>query len=295
MGQVMSYDSGMGGIPVQGIEAILMDVLNQTGRFRLVERTVLNEMLNEQDLGASGRISKPSAAKTGKVLGAEYMIQGVVTNYEPNFKGGKLGLGGIGRMLGGKKGALLGGVGVNSKKSMVGMNFRLIDATTSEVVFTKQVESIISQSGLSLGGLGIGSGGALGGFISGYAKTPIGQAVIAAANKGVFELVKQVGSSAASGSVVKVNGSKIYLNLGGDSVSEGETLKIISKGEELVDPETGLSLGSEDAPIGTVKVTSVQEKFSIAEAVDFQSEEADAGYRVESTKAVASLEFGSSW
>ena len=294
-GQVIAYNAETTGIPVQGIEAILMDVMNQTGRFRIVERTVLDQTLMEQDLGQSGRVSKPSAAKTGKVLGAEYLIQAVITNYEPNFKGGKLGLGGIGRMLGGKKGALLGGVGVNSKKSMVGMNFRLIDATTSEVVFTKQVESIISQSGLSLGGLGIGTGGALGGFISGYAKTPIGQAVIAGINKGVFELVKQVGTSPATGSVVKVSGDKIYLNLGAGSVSVGDNLQVISSGEELIDPETGLSLGSESTPIGTIRITEVKEKFSIGNAVDFQPQQAEAGAKVVSNKAAGSLEFSSSW
>ena len=36
----------------------------------------------------------------------------------------------------------------------VGLNFRLIDATTSEVLYTKQVESVIKESGLMLAALG---------------------------------------------------------------------------------------------------------------------------------------------
>lgn len=288
--------SSSNGIPVQGIEAIITDSLLHSGRFRLVERAVLDKALKEQDLGASGRIAKPSAAKIGKVLGAEYLVQAVVTNYEPDFKGNKVGLGGL---VGGKAGALLGGVGIKNKKSMVGMNFRLIDATTSEVVFSKQVESIISDKGLTFGGFGAGyTGGALaglGGFMSNYAKTPIGQAVIAAINKGVFELVKQVGSSPVSGSVIKVAGKKIYINLGSSSVASGSKLQVLSQGEELIDPDTGISLGSEEEEIGTIKIASAKEKFSIATPVDFDPALLNKGDKVMSTEAAAELEFGPPW
>ena len=178
---------------------------------------------------------------------------------------------GLGVLVGGAAGALLGGVGFKSKKSMIGMNFRLIDSTTSEVIFTKQVESIISQSGLSFGGIGGGGGGILGGFMSSYTKTPIGQAVLAAINKGVYDLVKQVGAAPVSGSVIKVSGSKIYINIGEGGVTKGDTLTVMSVGEELIDPDTGISLGAEEEELGSIKVSSVKEKFSIAKAVDVKA------------------------
>lgn len=84
---------------------------------------------------------------------------------------------------------VLGGVGIGGNQGRVGMNFRLIDAETSEVMYTKQIESVIKESSLTFGGVGFSSAGALGGFMSSYAKTPIGQAVIAGINKGVYELV----------------------------------------------------------------------------------------------------------
>ena len=285
-----SYNFNTGGVPVQGIEAILIDVLNQTGRFRVVERTVLNQTLREQDLGASGRISKPSAAKIGKVLGAQYLIQAVVTHYEPNYQGQRFGVGGL---LPGKVGGILGGVGVNTSRSMVGMNFRLIDAQTSEIVFSKQVEAIISRSGLTVGGAGFGHAGTLGGFFSSYARTPIGQAVIAAVNKGVYELVKQVGNAPAWGSVVKVKGGRVYLNLGRGQVAAGDRLKVLRKGEALVDPETGLSLGSEDRELGTVVVTEVKQKYSIARAEGARG--IRRGDKVVATRAAGRLLFARSW
>lgn len=289
-----SVDTGSKGVPVEGIEAILTDVMLHSGRFRMVERKELDSTIKEQDLGASGRVSKPSAAKIGKILGAEYLIKAVVTEYEPDFKGSSWGLGGLGSALGSKVG-ILGGVGVSNKKGMVSMNFRIIDATTTEVLYSKQVQAVISKSGLTFGGAGFGGGGALGGFLSNYSKTPIGQAVIACVNKGVFELVKQIGTAPLSGEVVKVSGKKIYLNLGKGVVEKGDMLTIMAKGEDLIDPKTGLSLGAEEEEVGVVKVTSVKDKYSIAKSVDADLSEVSVGDKVVSEKESAPLKFAPPW
>ncbi len=281
-----------GGVPVDGIEAILTDALHRSGRFRLVERVKVKNLLEEQDFGASGRVAKPSAAKIGRVLGAQYIIEAVVTHYEPNYEGKSGGLGGL---VGGAAGVLLGGLKVESSRSMVGMNFRLIDATTSEVVFTKQVSAVISKSGLSFGGLGFGGAGALGGFLSTYSRTPIGQAVIAAVNKGVYELVKQVGSAPPSGSVVTVKAGKVYINLGKDAVRVGDTLTLYSKGEELIDPETGIPLGGDDQEIGKLRVVAVKDKFSIATPVGVSASRIKRGDKVVSSRSPEPLQFAAAF
>ncbi len=287
----IEYTHMSGGIPVQGIEAILSDVLLNTQRFRVVERTALDKVLKEQDLGATGRISKPSAAKFGKVLGAQFLIQAVVTHYEPGTEEQKAGLGGL---LGGRAGAVLGGLGMKIKKSVVAMNFRLISAETGEVLFSKQVDSVIDESGLTFVGLGFSGGGA-GGFLSQYAKTPIGQAVIAAVNKGVYELIKEVGTAPPRGAVVKTGSGKVYVNLGEGQVATGDELKVLSQGEKLIDPTTGEVLGSEETEIGKVQVTSVKEKFSIAKWVGSPSSKVEKGSPVESTRRPEALKFAASW
>lgn len=289
-GQTYSYESVDFNqqVPVNGIEAMVTDVLQRSGRFRLVERKELGNVLDEQDLAASGRVAKPSGAKTGNVLGAQYLIQAVVTSYEPNVSSKKGGLGGITR-------GFLGGAKVGKNKSAVGMNFRLIDAETSEILFTRQVDVMNSSFEFSGGGVGWGSAGALGGFLSSYSKTPIGQTVMAAVNIGTYDLVKQLGNSPAEGSVIKADGDGVYVNLGEDVVQPGDTLKAMSKGEELIDPDTGLSLGGEDEEIGTLKVTEVKDKFSIAEPVGFDVAKLKRGDKVVSTKQAAPMSFAPSW
>lgn len=286
----VDYSSATTGVPVNGIEAIVIDSLAQTGRFRLVERTELGSVLGEQDLAASGRIAKPSGAATGNVLGAEYLVQVVITDYESNTSGKSGGVGGLLR----SKVPVLGGIGGGKSSGRVGLNVRLIDAETSEIVFTKQIESVISEINLSFGGVGFGSDAILGGFMSSYSKTPIGQAVIAGINEGVFELIKQVGAKPAEGSVVKADPGQIYTNLGSDSVSVGDELRVMRMGEELIDPDTGISLGGSMTTIGEIQVTQVQEKFSIASPTSMNGKP-DRGDKVMATTVAAPLEFSENW
>mgnify|MGYP001547767951 CR=1 FL=1 len=287
------------GVAVDGIEAILTDSMLHTGRFRMVERQEVDETIKEQDFGASGRVSKPSAAKIGKILGAEYLIKAVITEYDPNFKGSTLDIGGIiGLLAGGsKKASKVSSAGFKRKTNngLVAMNFRIIDATTSEVLYSKQVKSICSASGYSIGGGLAGNRGALGGLYSSYAKTPIGQALIGAINKGIFEIVKQVGTARVQGEVIKVAGNKVYVNLGSGTVKKGDSMTLVALGEDLIDPKTGLSLGAEEEEIGRIRVTKVRDKFSIAKAIDADLSEAGNGDRVLLDGKVDSLKFGKPW
>ncbi len=288
-GQV-NYSDATTGVPVNGIEAIVIDSLAQSGRFRLVERTELSSVLGEQDLVTSGRVAQPSGAATGNVLGAEYLVQLVVTDYQNDVSGTD---GGIGGLLTNKV-PLLGGVKAGTSSGRVGLNLRLINAETSEITFTKQIESVIKETNLGFGGVTWGGAGALGGFLSTYSKTPIGQAVIAGVNQAVFELIKEIGARPAEGSVVKADPGQIFLNLGEDSVAVGDRLQVLRKGEELIDPETGISLGGSSTVIGEIQVNQVQEKFSIAGPVAM-SGTPERGDRVKAMKAAAPLEFADSW
>ncbi|MEJ1462903.1 MAG: CsgG/HfaB family protein [Candidatus Sedimenticola sp. (ex Thyasira tokunagai)] len=292
-GGTMTYTGGGGGVPVQGIEAILMDAMHRTGRFRLVERKVLDKTLQEQDLGATGRIARSSAAKIGKVLGAQYLFQAVVTNYEAGVenKGG-----GLGGLIGGSAGALLGGLSIKSSKAVLGMNFRLINSETSEVVYTDQVQVAVEESGLSYGGAGYSSGsGGLGGFLSDYSKTPIGQAVISAVNQGVFGLVKQTGTSKVEGVVIKSTQGKIFLSLGEGAVAANEMLDLVKVGEQLIHPVTGVSLGGEEELVGSLKVVSVKEKYSIAKPVGIKASKVKRGDKVVSRRAAEPLMYAPTW
>ena len=214
-----------------------------------------------------------------------------MTDYETDVKGKDGGL--LGGVLA-KKVPVIGGVKVKNSYGRVGLNFRLINATTSEIVYTKQIESTIKESGLDFGAGALFSDAALGGFMSSYSRTPIGQAVIAGVNEGVYDLAQQIGTQPATGSVVKAEGNQVWLNLGSGAVKMGDRLEVKRKGEELIDPDTGISLGSSDTTLGEIEVTQVQEQFSIARVVALSSN-ATRGDVVVSRVAPTSIEYAASW
>ncbi len=144
---------------------MLANELVSTGAFKVVERQKLNSVLSEQDLGASGRVNKATAAKMGKVTGAQYLITGNVAAYEENTKGTGGGLSFKGISLGGK-----------SQKAYLAIDVRVVNATTGEVEFVRTVEGNAKGGGMSVGLHRGGFGGSLGG----HKKTPAGKAIRAA-------------------------------------------------------------------------------------------------------------------
>ena len=65
-------------------------------------------------------------------------------------------------------------------------------------------------------------------------------------------------------------------------------------GEELIDPETGISLGGSETVLGEIEVTQVQEKFSIARPVSLGTTP-NRGDKVVATKVADPLEFANKW
>ncbi len=141
------------------------------------------------------------------------------------------------------------------------IDLRLVDAA-GRVVVAGQFEAAVSEPRPGVAGVG-----EVEGLPSGIWTESIGQAILAAVNKGAFEMVRAVGPLPLAGRVVRAEGDRVWINLGRDSLSVGDTLEVTSVGESLVDPETGLDLGVLEETVGTVQVSRVEDRFSIAEAL----------------------------
>lgn len=59
-----------------GLTQMLITDLQTSGQFTVVERTRLQEILDELDLGHTGKVTPATAAKVGKLLGAQYLVLG---------------------------------------------------------------------------------------------------------------------------------------------------------------------------------------------------------------------------
>jgi len=85
----------------------------------------------------------------------------------------------------------------------------------------------------------------------------VGKATRSAIKKIVKLIDTQMEALPWEGKIILIKGSDIYIKPGSNAgIKVGDVFQIYSKGEELVDPDTGLSLGSVDQKIGTIEIQS---------------------------------------
>ncbi len=80
--------------------------------------------------------------------------------------------------------------------------------------------------------------------------------------------------------MVKSSGGKIYLNVGSEGgVSYGDKFRIFSVGEELVDPEVGMTLGAEGGNRKIILAFGASEAKSTEGTARCQSRQSANDYR----------------
>jgi curli biogenesis system outer membrane secretion channel CsgG len=236
-----------------GMADQLVDALMHSGQFVVMERQTLGDVIQEQDLANSGRAQKSQSAQTGKLVNAQILVKGTVTEFEEKSGGSSSGIG-------------IGGIGVHNNRSEahVGLLIRLIDTTTGEVLASERAEGKAASGGV---GFGVNSGLVQFGS-SGFSKTPMGKAVQETIDNCVNIIATKLKGVPFQARVIKVSNDTEMLISGGEKtgVAEGDVFTVYSVGESLVDPATGEQLGSELEKKGTVKVTKVEEKYAKAKS-----------------------------
>ncbi|HEX7049897.1 MAG TPA: CsgG/HfaB family protein [Longimicrobiales bacterium] len=69
-----------------GIQQMLLTELAQNSALRIVDRSILREILDEQRLAQSGQVDARTAAEVGKLVGARYVVTGVFTDLFGDFR-----------------------------------------------------------------------------------------------------------------------------------------------------------------------------------------------------------------
>jgi curli biogenesis system outer membrane secretion channel CsgG len=232
---------------------MLESALFDSGRFVVVQREKLKDVMEEQDLAASGRTAgAKKVAQTGKIRSAKYLASGAITEVSENQSGGD---GGI-NIKGFR-------VGMGKNEAQITAIITLTDTTTGEIVAK---ERVVGKAGGTR--LNVGYSGSIGGELGGFKKTPIGQAAQDVINQAVAVLAKKMETFPFEGSVIKVGaGGQVIINRGSEFGMEvGQELIMTTEGEQMIDPDSGAILGQEDGEvIGKLKVAKVAEKMSYAD------------------------------
>jgi len=130
----------------EGIRAMLTVRMDQSKNITLLERTNIQDVMKEQDFGASNRVRKGTNARVGQLSGADAMLYGdiVIFGRDDTTKRKALGAA-LGRFS-----PVAGAVATLNKeeKAVVGINLRLVDTETGEVIETAEARGESSRKSL---------------------------------------------------------------------------------------------------------------------------------------------------
>jgi curli biogenesis system outer membrane secretion channel CsgG len=272
---VHTYSAAIFGSDVdigKGIADLLVTNLVKDGSYSVIERKALDKIMAEQNFSNSNRADPTSAAKLGKMLGVDAILVGSITEFGNETK--KTGLGGAGGNWGGYG---LGGFGHSKSNANVGIDARLVNVDTGEILAVAEGKGQSSRSSTSM----LGGGGNWHGFGSGnvdfgssdFQNTIIGEATKLAVDKLTTDLVTDTSKVAVrtitvEGLVASVDGGQIILNVGGKAgVKVGDQLQVMRVGKEIKDPATGAVIRRLTTSIGVVKATDVDDTSSVCTPV----------------------------
>jgi len=236
----------------RGLTEMLTTVLVKTGRFSVLERAAMPQIEQEQAIAAAGKATKETAARQGAVIGAQVLITGDITGFSFNRSS-----------LGGKMTNLLKKLTATTEKvtAEVHIDLRLIDPSTSEVIYSAKGVGKASQTGMAADLVREEKSFSA----DAQTSTPLGQASRQAIQNAVVDILYGMPKIRWSGRVIDVRNGVAYINAAAaDGMRAGLELQVFEVQPALVDPETGKSLGAPERLVGTMMIESVLEKFSTA-------------------------------
>lgn len=242
----------------KGVSDILVNRLVKDGNFSVIERSQIDAILREQNFGDSGRVDAGTAAQIGKTLGAEAVIIGSVTQFDLQQRrsgGGFLGL----------------GAASTDTDAYVKLNIRVVNTTTSEILFVAEGNGNDSQSDTQVS-LGFISGGSAtvneSKLLTKATEKAIDQVVAELNNKSrdLASLPKSLPNVTAT--VADATGNTVILNKGkSDGYRVGMKFSIERVTKQVKDPTTGKVIRNVTQPIGMIELIEVDATSSVGRII----------------------------
>ena len=209
---------------------ILLTELVRSDRFIVIERQQFDALLAEQQLESEAFMDPATAARAGRLLGVNAIVTGAVTQFGVNEEGTDV-------------------MGYRRKRQTAEcvVDIRVVDVETGQILYADSGRSTHQSEVTQF--MGMGQRG-------GYNETLGGEALRAAISTFINNVITQINYIEWSGKVARVDGDLVYVNAGRRTgLNVGDLLVVLERGEEIVDPDTGLMLGeAPGARRGTIRV-----------------------------------------
>jgi curli biogenesis system outer membrane secretion channel CsgG len=215
----------------QAVRGRLSDILTQTKRFIVLDREFGAEMQAEIDKINSGSVRVQDSARLGQQLATDLILIPIIERFEYPKHVTKL------KMSDRELVSYSGGGRIT---------LRLLNATTGEVVMSNSFDHKLEDADPST----------MPRVIDGKGMATSMMETLSA------QMGKAIVSDTFPVTVVALSGDQAVLSQGGDSLKAGERWQAVALGEELKDPQTGRSLGRQEALLGVVRIDRVSNQTS---------------------------------
>lgn len=167
-----------------GLADMLSTALFRSGMFVVLERGEgLYDIQRELNLSREGYTDPGKAPTAGKMEGADILIMGAITEFEPDASG--FAAGGV---IVPYSVPFLGGVAVEKDDAYIGADIRLVDVASGRIIHATRVEGFASsyRVGITTGTIALGAG------FSTYQNTPMEKAVRVMLDNAVKEIALRI-------------------------------------------------------------------------------------------------------
>ena len=213
--------------------------LVNTRKFDIIERQRVDDLISEMQMSESGLMNPARAAKAGQMIGADYFLMGELSVFTVNVNWRPI---------------------PNTSKfnrtvtAQIIVDMRIVDTRTSKIVAADKGEARWEVRTMH----------------DAQVQTIFPAEMIDALQRQLCDsLTIKTIDGVYPIKIIGFSGGVVSLNRGqGGGMEVGQVLEVYSEGEEMVDPDTGESLGSEEIKIGAIRVTEVLARFSKAVPLD---------------------------
>lgn len=215
----------------EALNGLLVNSLNSTGKFEVKSRANMDVLLEESGLTGN--------ALDLQSMGADYVVAPKIDDFQDYLE--RVNFGGIGTVA-------------EKRKLTLGTTIIITDTKTGSILTTasfqisnKDMEEMMNSTRT--------------GRESDFLIRKVAQNMASVMANRVVDVLNPA-------IVMSVRAPLVTINRGdGTGIEIGQKWEVFAKGEELIDPDTGESLGYEEFPVGMVEVVRITPKTSMAKIV----------------------------
>ena len=264
------------GAPVKSQFDVLVSALIDSKRFVVLERLNLADVTAEIDRGKTPGFSPTSVVPDGKLLGAQVLLRGAITELSYKKGGGVATVGILGDEL---------NASTVTYTATTAIELKMIDVATGQILDSIHAEGKITSKNSNLGF----TAASVSFNVQSFETSPLGKSVREAIRVAVAKLCERTDKMPWEARVASVSGQGtdespklLYLDFGKSAgIAVGTELEVFKHGNIVIDPDTKLVIGREDdVVIGKCKVRTVNDALSVATMITTTPVESGFGVRI---------------